>query len=339
VQKSAIHGISKVEKYNVAVLYATTMKKKAKKQSDRGKPGNKSVPTGTGFGIRENASERLLLQYDKKSILAITAAAAVFFAVLFWLHTTGLLSGPGDITAVEDAETVEFEKGTVVEVISEDLEADEAADGAYMGAQELSVVIKSGRYKGEVMTANTYFGPLSGVPVAKGDSVTLTIRTHTDGTHSAAVYEFNRIPILAAFVILFFIVVMLVGGRTGMKSLLGLVFTVICLFFILIPLLLAGAPTILTTFLVCAYIAFVSFTILGGVHRKTMSAFLGTAAGAFFAMVFGIVVQFFARIDGLRLEDAEPLFQLRHAGAVVGLGGCLQQALLSVRLALSWTSL
>ena len=58
-------------------------------------------------------------------------------------------------------------------------------------------------------------------------------------------------------------------------------------------------------------------------HRKTISAFLGTASGAFFAMVFGIGVQYFAKIDGLRGEDAEALIQLKYAGASLELRGLL----------------
>ena len=170
------------------------------------------------------------------------------------------------------------------------------------------------------MVVYNYCGPLYGVPVSKNDSVTLTVKTHDDGRYGATVYEFNRIPILAGFVLLFFVTVLIIGGRTGLKSMLGLLFTIICLFTILIPLLLKGAPTIPTTFLTCAYISLVCFTILGGVRRKTISAFLGTVSGAFFAMVFGIAVQYIAKIDGLRLEDAEPLLQLKYAEPSIGLG-------------------
>ena len=67
----------------------------------------------------------------------------------------------------------------------------------------------------------------------------------------------------------------------------------------------------------------VSFTILGGVHRKTVSAFLGTVAGAFLAMLFGIIVQSLARIDGFRLDAAEPLLQLKYVGATVRIKGLL----------------
>lgn len=257
---------------------------------------------------------------DKISIIVLIAAAIIFLVVFSRIYSEDILKGAGDIFSRDGDELIEYEKASVKEILKEELEVDKTADGAYTGRQELAVTVKSGRYKGEDMVVYNYCGPLYGVPIAKNDSVTLTIKTHVDGEHSATVYEFNRIPILAAFVLLFFITVLIIGGRTGLKSMAGLIFTVFCLFTILIPLLLKGAPTIPTTFLTCAYIALVCFTILGGVRLKTISAFLGTVSGAFLAMVFGIAVQHIAKIDGLRLEDAEPLLQLKYAEESIGLG-------------------
>ncbi len=288
-----------------------TMKKKHKKQTVKntqpaaaGKPGSLIGPE----------------KPDRLSIIVLVISAAVFLTAFFTIHSEDILQGAGDIFSPYGDEKVEFEKATINEVLSENLEADEVANGAYRGQQDLSVTVKSGQYKGEEMVAYNYIGPLSGVPLSAGDSVTLTIKTHAGGETSATVYEYNRITVLGFFLILFFAVIVIVGGRTGLKSLFGLIFTIFCLFTLLIPLLIKGAPTIFTTFAICAYIALVCFTILGGIHRKTVSAFLGTVSGAFFAMIFGLAVQYFAKIDGLRLEDAEPLLQLKYAGENIHLG-------------------
>ncbi len=267
--------------------------------------------------------EKLHMANKKASIIVLAVAALIFAAAVFLIYTEDYLDGIAEHFTVSADGMLEFEKGTVLEILSEDMEPEEAADGAYRGNQKLSVVIRSGRYKGEVMTANNYFGSIFGIPLEKGDSAIFTVKTNTGRGHIATVLEFNRIPVLAAFLLLFFAVIVLVGGRTGLKSLIGLVFTAVCLFVILIPLLLKGAPTVLTTFLVCAYIAVVSFTVLGGVHRKTVSAFLGTMAGVFLAMVFGLAVQHFAKIDGLRLDNAEALVQMRRFGSPLRLKGLL----------------
>ena len=255
------------------------------------------------------------IKKDKASIMVLIVAAVVFFAALFLIYSEDILNMEEDIFNPYGDEVVEFEKASVNEILSEEINQDEYADNAFVGSQELEVTVKSGTYKGETMVAYNFFGPLSGIPVAKGDGVVLTIKTHADGETYATVYEFNRIPFLAIFIILFFIAVVIIGGRTGLKSMIGLVFTILCLFTILIPVILKGAPPIISTFVICAYIALVCFTILGGVHRKTISAFLGTVSGTFLAMIFGLAAQFFAKIDGYRLGDAEPLLQLKYIDA------------------------
>lgn len=255
------------------------------------------------------------IKKDKASIMVLIVAAVVFFAALFLIYSEDILNMEEDIFNPYGDEVVEFEKASVNEILSEEINQDEYADNAFVGSQELEVTVKSGTYKGETMVAYNFFGPLSGIPVAKGDGVVLTIKTHADGETYATVYEFNRIPFLAIFIILFFIAVVIIGGRTGLKSMIGLIFTILCLFTILIPVILKGAPPIISTFVICAYIALVCFTILGGVHRKTISAFLGTVSGTFLAMIFGLAAQFFAKIDGYRLGDAEPLLQLKYIDA------------------------
>ncbi len=260
---------------------------------------------------------------DKNTIIVLTVCFVIFIAAILWIHSEDIFQGENDIFNPFGDDKVEFEKATVAAIPNEEIRIDEVADHAPVGNQKLDVIIKSGRYKGESMTVDNFFGPYTGTPVKVGDGVTVTIKTRDDGSTYASVYEFNRIPMLAFFLLLFFLVVVLVGRMTGLKSMIGLAFTFVCLFVILIPLLLKGAPTILTTFLTCAYIALVSFTILGGIHRKTISAFLGTVSGMVLAMIFALIVQRFAKIDGLRLEDAEPLLQLKYAGAVIKVRGLL----------------
>ena len=266
---------------------------------------------------------RIFEKPDRYTLIALAVLLIVFAAAALWVHAEDVFHGENEIFDPYGDETVEFEKAKVVGIPNEDVRIDETADNAFVGSQELNVIIRSGRYKGESMTAYNYFGPYYGVPVEVNDGVTLTIKTNTDGSTYASVYEFNRIPILVGFLLLFFLIVVLVGRMTGLKSMIGLLLTFVCLFVILIPLLLKGAPTILTTFAVCAYIALVSFTILGGVHRKTVSAFLGTLSGMLLAMVFALIVQRLAKIDGLRLEDSEPLIQLKYAGAAIRVRGLL----------------
>lgn len=251
---------------------------------------------------------------NKRTISVLLVAAVIFIAARIWVSPAS-----GEDTGVEPEEYAEYDTGTVLEILSDSTEADDAADGAYRGDQLMLVEMTSGRYEGETMQVYNYVGPLYGAPLKVGDSAVLIVSTYADGSHTATVYEFNRLLALAAIIALFVIATVLVGGKTGAKSLVGLVITLICLFLILLPMLMKGFPTLLTVFLICAYVAVVSFTILGGVSRKTLCASLATICGIAVALLFGLAAQALARIDGLRLADVEPLLQLRQTGTPIGL--------------------
>lgn len=251
---------------------------------------------------------------NKRTIAVLLAAAVIFIAARIWVSPAS-----GEDAGAEPEEYAEYDTGTVLEILSDSTEADDAADGAYRGDQLMLVEMTSGRYEGETMQVYNYVGPLYGAPLKVGDSAVLIVSTYADGSHTATVYEFNRLLALAAIIALFVIATVLVGGKTGAKSLIGLVITLICIFLILLPMLMKGFPTLLTVFLICAYVAVVSFTILGGVSRKTLCASLATICGIAVALLFGLAAQALARIDGLRLADVEPLLQLRQTGTPIGL--------------------
>ena len=253
---------------------------------------------------------------NRVSCLVLAAALVLFLAVR-------AIAAPEKETAIDAAEYAEYENAVITEVLSDNTFTDPAADNALRGEQILLAEVKTGQYKGEIMQVYGYVGPLYGGQLKVGDGATLLISTYADGSHVATVYEYNRLPALAVIVALFLIATVAVGGKVGAKSLVALAMTLVCLFWILIPLLMKGAPTLLTVFLVCAYITVVTMVILGGVQRKTVCAALGTIAGTALALLFGLAAQSLARVDGLRLTDVEPLLQLRQTGTPLGLRGLL----------------
>lgn len=248
---------------------------------------------------------------------AVLLAAVVVFAAAI------LAVRPAQEGSVQPEEYAEYETAKVLQILADDTSQDPADDGGWRGQQLLLAEVTSGQYAGETLQVYNYVGPLYGEPLREGDSAVLLISTYEDGTHTATVFEYNRLVPLCIVVALFLLAAVLVGGKTGAKSLLGLAVTLATLFFVLIPALVKGAPTLVTVFACCAFIAVVTMTILGGVQRKTVCAMLGAIAGTAVAMGFAILAQQLTRISGLRLTDVEPLLQLRQAGSSIGLRGLL----------------
>ncbi len=256
------------------------------------------------------------LRDNRWSALILAVSAVLFLAV-------GLLARAEPEETIRADDYAEYEKGKVLEILSDTTERDTNSDNAYRGEQLLTVLVKTGQYKGEEMEVYNYVSPLYGARVNEGEGVILLISTYGSGEVRASVFEYDREPAFFLVVGLFLLVTVLVGGKTGAKSLLGLIFTVACLFWMLIPLLMKGAPVILTVFLVCSYVTIVCFVILDGVSRKSLCAMLGTILGMGIALLFGLIAQSVARVDGMRSADVEPLLQLRQQGMPLGLRGLL----------------
>lgn len=266
----------------------------------------KTKGPGPAAWIREN----------KWTCIVLAAALAVLLAAR-------LLAAPVPVQSDEPENRADYESASVDQILSDSTEKDPASDNGYRGEQLLLVTVRSGDYKGQQMQVYNYVGPLYGGPLKVGDRATILISTYSDGTVNATVYEFDRLLPLCIVLVLFIAAAVAVGGRTGIKSLVALAVTLVCLFSVLLPSLMKGANTLLMTFIVCAYVAVVSLTIVGGVRKKTVCAMLGAVAGTALALLFGLLAQGLTRIDGLRIDDVEPLLQLRQTGTPIGLRGLL----------------
>ena len=256
------------------------------------------------------------LRENKWTCIVLAAALAVLLAAR-------LLAAPVPVQSDEPENRADYESASVDQILSDSTEKDPASDNGYRGEQLLLVTVRSGDYKGQQMQVYNYVGPLYGGPLKVGDRATVLISTYSDGTVNATVYEFDRLLPLCIVLVLFIAAAVAVGGRTGVKSLVALAVTLVCLFGVLLPSLMKGANTLLMTFIVCAYVAVVSLTIVGGVRKKTVCAMLGAVAGTALALLFGLLAQGLTRIDGLRIDDVEPLLQLRQTGTPIGLRGLL----------------
>lgn len=280
------------------------------------KKGTEVSPMKKVKGKSTRPEARAWWRKNRLSCLILAAAVVLFFAV----RAAAVSREPSQSRGEDYAE---YERGVITDVLADNTETDEVSDGGYRGEQLLLATVRTGQYKGETMQVSNFVGPLYGQPLQVGQSAVLLISTYANGTHTATVYEYNRAVGLAVIVGLFLLVTVAVGGKVGAKSLIALAVTLACLFYVLIPLLMKGAPTLVTAFLVCAYITVVTMVILGGVCRKTVCAALGTIAGTALALLFGLLAQGILHIDGLRLTDVEPLLQLRQTGTPLGLRGLL----------------
>ena len=112
---------------------------------------------------------------------------------------------------------------------------------------------------------------------AAGDEVAVSIFTGAAGGF-AEISDPWRLPLLAAVAALFSVVVLVVGGWRGLRSLVALAFTLTVVVKVLLPLLLRGYDAVLLALAAAVAISAVTLLLTEGPRRTTLAALLGTVA-------------------------------------------------------------
>ena len=234
-------------------------------------------------------------------VLAVIFSLALFTALCLYAHT-------GRSTYDRDGVGITYETARVLDVLSDNTDVDETAENVLRGSQELDLEILTGRYAGETANVTNYLSAFYNVYVQPGDKVSVSINTVAEGAYSVSVYNYSRDGWIWAFLLIFALVLLLVGGRQGVKALLSLGLTVFCVIFLLVPLLVQrGWPPIPTTLAIISYTIFVTFVILGGIQVKTMVAAAGSLGGVLLAGGLAWAACQIVHISGMNMDEAEAL--------------------------------
>lgn len=195
-----------------------------------------------------------------------------------------------------------YEKAIVTEITKDNL----AEDGNRYGTQEVRVHIKTGKLAGEDCDAVNPSGSLFGADCEVGSRV-IVIVSQTGDNAIVTVYSQDRTMAIYLFAILFAGVVCVIGGKKGIKAIASLVFTFVCIVYLMFPLIYKGASPILITIIIAFLSTLLTLGLLGGASTKTASAIVGTTAGVVIAAVAAILFGKAAGITGYNVTDIETL--------------------------------
>lgn len=228
--------------------------------------------------------------------------------VLVLLVLAGLwLNRPQGGEATASSQLV-FVPARVTAVLEDDAQPDwDSGEGRRVGTQQLEIKLLSGAHKGEVLPLTNYLSALFNVDVETGDRIIVRLITQEDGSYYASLFNYDRGLVMAGALALFCVVLVLLGGKKGVRALLGLVFTLLCLWFLLIPGLIRGFPAIPLTIGVAAVTAGVSLVLLDGFSRKSLCAILGCVGGVTAAGLFAALVGWLTPLNGFNMSEAENL--------------------------------
>lgn len=200
-----------------------------------------------------------------------------------------------------------FEKAEILKVANESLEKDKEISGLLLGTQDLEVRILTGEHKGEIHKIKNHLSNYYNVYGKAGQTLIVAVDTASKDYYTVNVFNYYRAPILYGLVLLFFGVLWLIGGKKGLKSVTGLVFTLLTIIFLFIPMIYRGYPPILASLLIIIVTTCVTLFLLNGWSSKTLSAIFGTILGLMIAAAFSSLAGSMTHITGFNTEGVDTL--------------------------------
>lgn len=273
-----------------------------------------------------------------------------YIGVIYATEENNTTNTTADTNTVADGNTAVAQEPTLVETHSEIIEAKarvvEAGEVKKVKTgtvedtiQEVTIEVLEGEYESKEFTTNYVLsydieGKILAYELKEGNKVTAQITKDADGTVTVTVQDVQRAPIVYIMFFVFLASVICVGGKQGVKAVIGLLITILCIWFILIKGIFAGANPIWTSIGTSAIIIVLTFFVIGGVSRKVITAAIGTLGGVVMAGVMAAIFSYLTKLSGA-CEDAIQLsinmksitFNFRDlifAGIVVSaLGACM----------------
>lgn len=258
-----------------------------------------------------------------RNMLLKVAVVALMLGVLGWLVWT--LSKPLPNSNVNYLSSYGYYKARVTAILYDDAEADdESAEGRRVGRQQLEVEFVNGPHKGETAKVDNYLTALGNVDAKVGMTVVLRYTDYGNGNTSVLMYNYNRTGVLVGITLVFVALLLIIGGKKGLLSLLGLIFTLICLWFVLIPLMMRGYNMLLMTVVIVSLAATVSLLLLNGFNGKALAAVLSCVMGVTVAGLCTWLVGIITPLNGMNMEEAERLIfnATEHGMKISGLLVC-----------------
>jgi uncharacterized membrane protein len=175
------------------------------------------------------------------------------------------------------------------------------------GDQEVDLTVMKGSCKGQSFTAgNTLVGdPEFDYLYRPGDKALVSISANREQIDLIGPYRLASTALLS---LLFFALLILVGGTVGLKAIISFIFSILLIWKIFIPLGLRGVDPIPLGLGIVPILTAAITLLVGGVGRKGLTAFLGGFLGLLTSCVLALHFAPHFHLAGVSRPFAKALF-------------------------------
>lgn len=218
--------------------------------------------------------------------------------------------------ADENKTVLPSETGIVENIKYED--AENLNQGESTTKQLVTVKVLTGNFKGtERIIENMLTGnPAYDINLTKGNKVVLHVEPNSDTITTPEDVDFfiadlKRDNQIFVFTGIFFILLLLIGKKKGLTSIISIISTIALIFFMLLPMILSGFCPIASAVLTGIISTVITIYLVGGLNSKSSSAIIGTSISLIFAGALSILTIYFAHLTGFAGEENMFLYTTR----------------------------
>ena len=202
--------------------------------------------------------------------------------------------------------TLEYVKGTVMQVTAENLTYEEDLD-INVGTQDLIIRLDEGEYQGEEIEVTNYVSNTHQCEVSEGMSVIINVDEPEGIEPYYTLYNYDRsIPMAFGIAVLILAIVLIAKGK-GVKAILGLAYSLYLVVCVLLPMVFSGYSPIAVSILCAILSVTVTLLLLNGQSKKTYAAIVSTVAGVIVSLIFFLILSNMMHLDGFSAEESEGL--------------------------------
>lgn len=178
------------------------------------------------------------------------------------------------------------------------------------GNQVCKIKILGGENKGEIINANNLLsGKLESDKIfSEDDKALVLLEFSKDGEISGAnMIEHYRLGKIVGLILIFFLLLIIFCGKTGIRTIISFIFTIVIVWKLLIPLLLKGYNPIYTGLIIGSIISILTLILVSGFTKRTYCAILGAVIASLFTCLIAVFAADIFKIDGVVMQWSESL--------------------------------
>lgn len=236
---------------------------------------------------------------------------AIIWVIVVIVSAAAILLGnriaTKDITLFKNADG-ETEKAKVTKIIkktSEKKQLDGAETAVYTQIQ-FECKVKTGDDKGKVITAGQSFDDLYIIngymkEVEAGDNILLY---RAEESNAWEFIDYNRFDNIIILGIIFALLVLFIGRKKGVNTLLSLVFTFLFVFLVFVPAIMNSYNIYICTAITCFYTIIMTLLLVSGANRKTLATMIGCTSGTIIAAIITAIMNKVLALTGVTDEHS-----------------------------------